>query len=139
MALKGLADRTRLRILALLASGELCVCTLCDGLRLSQPTVSRHLAYLRRVGLVRTRKAGKWVHYRIAESAAPSVRDVLETVHHALTSLPIAAADRRRLRDTPRACDPDWEAPTTPLGDSRDASTRRGRARAVDSIAASRP
>ena len=56
--LKALADKTRLRILGLLAAGEVCVCHLHKSLKLPQPTVSRHLAYLRRAGLVETRKDG---------------------------------------------------------------------------------
>ncbi len=65
---RALADRTRLRILALLARGEICVCDIHGTLDIPQPTASRHLAYLRRAGLVATRKRGLWVHYRLAES-----------------------------------------------------------------------
>ena len=63
---KALADATRLRILALLVDGEVCVCHLHETLRLPQPTVSRHLAYLRHSGLVQTRREGLWIHYRLA-------------------------------------------------------------------------
>ena len=64
---KALADATRLRILALLADGEVCVCDIHDTLRVPQPTASRHLAYLRQAGLVEARREGTWMHYRIAE------------------------------------------------------------------------
>jgi ArsR family transcriptional regulator len=66
---RGFADHTRLRILNLLAAGELCVCDLVEILGLAQPTVSRHLAYLRRTGLVEVTREGKFAHYRLA---APS-------------------------------------------------------------------
>lgn len=63
---RAFADPTRLRILNLLKSGELCVCDLVDVLDVPQPKASRHLAYLRRVGLVSARKDGYWSYYRIA-------------------------------------------------------------------------
>ena len=69
-----LADATRLRILGVLADGEVCVCHIHEALRLPQPTVSRHLAHLRRAGLVKTRREGLWIHYRLAEVADPSAR-----------------------------------------------------------------
>lgn len=104
VAFAGMADRTRLRILGLLGSGELCVCTIYETLRVSQPAVSRHLAYLRRAGLVETRRAGKWVHYRIAESPSPAVRRLLESVGPVLDSLGTAVTDRGRLECIPRDC-----------------------------------
>ncbi|MDD3312625.1 metalloregulator ArsR/SmtB family transcription factor, partial [Pseudodesulfovibrio sp.] len=60
--LKGLGDPTRLRALALLAGGELCVCHLMAALELPQSTVSRHMAFLRRGGWVESRRRGKWVY-----------------------------------------------------------------------------
>jgi ArsR family transcriptional regulator len=68
---KGFADPTRIRILNLLAAGELCVCDLVALLRLSQPTVSRHLAYLRRAGLVVARPDLKFTYYRLSEPGHP--------------------------------------------------------------------
>lgn len=64
---KALADETRLRILALLTQGELCVCDLMAILQLPQSTVSRHLAYLRNAGLLTDRREGVWMYYRLAE------------------------------------------------------------------------
>lgn len=65
---KQLSDTTRLRCLALLVSeGELCVCELTEALDLSQPKISRHLAQLREAGVVKSRRAGHWVHYRLHE------------------------------------------------------------------------
>jgi len=72
-----LSDPTRLRLLNLLACGETCVCELTDTLRVVQPRVSRHLAHLKRAGLVEARRNGKWMHYRWAKHADPLVRHVL--------------------------------------------------------------
>jgi len=61
-----LADATRLRILKILDRSEVCVADLSDALSESQPKISRHLAYLRRAGLVETRRDGKWIYYRMS-------------------------------------------------------------------------
>ena len=74
---KTLADPTRLRLLNLLAWGETCVCELTDTLRVVQPKVSRHLASLKRAGLVEARRDGKWMYYRWAQHGDPLVRHVL--------------------------------------------------------------
>ena len=60
-----LADRTRLRLLNLMNGREVCVCYFVEILRQSQPKISRHLAYLRRAGIVSARREGKWMHYRM--------------------------------------------------------------------------
>ncbi|MGO9303544.1 MAG: ArsR/SmtB family transcription factor [Candidatus Korobacteraceae bacterium] len=65
--LKALADRTRLRLVNLLRERELCVCYLVEVLKSPQPKVSRHLAYLRRAGIVAARREGYWMHYRIVQ------------------------------------------------------------------------
>ena len=74
---KALADPTRLRLLNLLACDETCVCELTDTLRVVQPKVSRHLAHLKRAGLVEARRNGKWTHYRWAKHGDPLIRHVL--------------------------------------------------------------
>jgi ArsR family transcriptional regulator len=94
---KALADSTRLRILGLLQSGEICVCDIHGSLGLPQPTVSRHLAYLRRSGLVHGRKEGLWVHYRLASLPDPVMQAVIDAVNHALGHLDAGEKDRRRL------------------------------------------
>ena len=95
---KALGDKTRLRILGLLASGEICVCHVHESLATSQPKASRHLAYLRRVGLVVTRRSGTWVYYRLADAGmAPLVRTVLETAEHCLAHTSQCVKDRHRL------------------------------------------
>lgn len=62
-----LADRTRLRLVSLIGDAEVCVCFFVEVLRESQPKISRHLAYLRRAGLVEARRDGKWMHYRLSQ------------------------------------------------------------------------
>jgi len=94
---KALGDPTRLRILALVGGGEVCVCHIHEALRLPQPTVSRHLAYLRRSGLVETRRNGLWVHYRLAPSTDPSVRAAVEAAVHAVGHVPSFQIDQQRL------------------------------------------
>lgn len=94
---KALADPTRLRILGLLSSGEVCVCEIHDSLGLPQPKVSRHLAYLKRAGLVQDRKAGLWVHYRLATPASGLVRSLLDSVTHCLHHLTSTERDLKQL------------------------------------------
>lgn len=94
---KALADRTRLRILGLLATGEVCVCDIHDSLDIPQPTASRHLAYLRRAGLVATRKDGLWVHYRLADLSDPVLQAVLAAAAHAVAHADVTERDKRRL------------------------------------------
>lgn len=94
---RALADQTRLRILALLASGEVCVCNIHGALGIPQPTASRHLAYLRKAGLVATRRAGLWIHYRLAEPADPAAAAVLKAAVDALGQSRPITSDRRRL------------------------------------------
>jgi ArsR family transcriptional regulator len=80
---RALADSTRLRLLNLIADREICVCYFVEILGLSQPKISRHLAYLRRAGIVAARRQGKWMHYRLAlpkESAARGI--LLATLKH---------------------------------------------------------
>jgi len=79
-----LADSTRLRLLNLIAGREVCVCYLVEILEQSQPKVSRHLAYLRRAGIVAARREGKWMHYRIVP---PADRAAASIFHAALDSL----------------------------------------------------
>ena len=94
---KAFADPVRLRLLNLLAEGEICVCHLHGALDLPQSTVSRHLAYLRKRGLVVGRKEGLWVHYRLAKPVGELHRTViggLKACDHGSGTL---AEDRKRL------------------------------------------
>jgi ArsR family transcriptional regulator, arsenate/arsenite/antimonite-responsive transcriptional repressor len=91
---KGFADPTRIRILNLLVAGELCVCDLVTLLRLAQPTVSRHLAYLRRTGLVEARPDLKFTYYRLAEPRNPIHGNLIACVRTCFRG--IASLDRER-------------------------------------------
>lgn len=93
-----LADPTRLRILSLLGDGEICVCHIHASLDVPQPTASRHLAYLRKAGLVEARRDGVWMHYKLSEIDNPVVAAVVHSAMHALTHTAIAAKDERRLQ-----------------------------------------
>ena len=93
-----LADPTRLRILSLLGDGEICVCHIHASLDVPQPTASRHLAYLRKSGLVEARRGGIWMHYRLAAQDNPVVAAVVKAALHALTHTDIKARDERRLQ-----------------------------------------
>src|SRR5687768_14772396 len=95
---KALADKTRLRILGLLGNDEVCVCHIHDSLGLPQPTVSRHLAYLRRSGLVAVRRDGVWMHYQISRSIDPLVRDVVGAAIDALKHTSDTAQDRKQFQ-----------------------------------------
>jgi ArsR family transcriptional regulator len=79
---RALADPTRLRLLNLIADCDICVCYFVEVLGASQPKISRHLAYLRRAGIVAARREGKWIHYRLAvpkdKTAAAILRATLE-------------------------------------------------------------
>src|SRR5947207_14032925 len=79
-----LADRTRLRLLNLMAGGEVCVCFFIEVLDEPQPKISRHLAYLRNAGLVSARREGKWANYAITPPAHPTARPAFEAVMAAL-------------------------------------------------------
>jgi ArsR family transcriptional regulator, arsenate/arsenite/antimonite-responsive transcriptional repressor len=90
----GIADPTRVRLLNLLAAGELCVCDLVQVLQLPQPTVSRHLAYLRRSGWVQASRGPRLAHYRLSEPANAVHAGLLQWVRESLPSLPGLASER---------------------------------------------
>ncbi len=92
-----LADRTRLRLLNLMAEREVCVCYFVGVLDAPQPTISRHLAYLRRKGLVATRREGKWMHYSIAFPENASARQLLTATLRWLAEDKDMQKDRARL------------------------------------------
>lgn len=98
---QALGDRTRLRLLNLMTGGEICVCYFVEVLHESQPKISRHLAYLRRAGVVSARREGKWMHYRIARPDDPQHARVLDCVLDALADDRQMRRDRQMLE---RAC-----------------------------------
>lgn len=97
-AAKALSDPNRVRILAMLRDGELCVCELCDALRLTQSTLSTHLQVIRKAELVTTRKLGKWNYYAIAPSAKWLLNSLFGFFADSLASDRKLAVDARRLK-----------------------------------------
>lgn len=96
---RALADRTRLRVLNLIGEQELCVCYFVVILGMSQPKVSRHLAYLRNAGVVSSRRDGKWMHYRLIQPANEAGARILHDVLAWMKQDPEMQRDRSRLND----------------------------------------
>ena len=103
---KALADATRLRILGLLLTGEVCVCDIHESLKIPQPKASRHLAYLRNAGLVDTRRDGLWIHYRLGTLPDPVLAAIVDAVRHALTHVDSVHRDAERLQKRTGCCVP---------------------------------
>ncbi len=95
---KAFADETRLRLLHLLTRGELCVCDLVETLRLPQPKVSRHLAYLRGAGLVRVRKDGLWKRYSLAETKGKFHKSLIACLRGCFSEADVLRRDAERLK-----------------------------------------
>jgi len=95
--LRSLGERVRLRILNLIGDRELCVCFFVEALQLPQPTISRHLAYLRREGVVSARREGLWMHYRVNEPGDRHVAKVLRSTMEWAAEQPEMKRDRMRL------------------------------------------
>ena len=98
---KALADTTRLRILGLLLTGEVCVCNIHESLKIPQPKASRHLAYLRRA-----RRDGLWMHYRLATLSDPVLGAIVDAARHALTHADTVHHDAQRLQKKTGCCVP---------------------------------
>lgn len=96
-----LADRTRLRLVNLIAKQEICVCYFVEVLHAPQPKISRHLAYLRKAGIVAARREGKWMHYRLVVPSDSQAAAILEATLSALAKDKEIQADFARLD---RAC-----------------------------------
>ncbi|MDQ3585033.1 MAG: ArsR/SmtB family transcription factor [Pyrinomonadaceae bacterium] len=94
---KALADRTRLRLLNLMGDDEICVCFFVEVLGINQPKISRHLAYLRRAGVVAARREGKWMHYRIVSPPDERAARVFGEVRAWLSEDREMRRDRERL------------------------------------------
>lgn len=101
---RALSDPTRLRILHLLQGGELCVCDLVDILDVPQPTASRHLAYLRKTGLVLTRKEGHWNYYRLAPARRPFFEKLRACLAVCCQEFPQLAQDKEKLKLRGKTC-----------------------------------
>src|SRR5271165_7423487 len=98
---RALGDPTRLRILNLMADQEVCVCYFTEVIGAPQPKISRHLAYLRKAGIVAARREGKWMHYRLVVPSNPHAALILKTTCDALQQNRELQRDLHRLD---RAC-----------------------------------
>lgn len=94
---RALADRTRLRLLNLMSTDEVCVCFFVEILKTNQPKISRHLAYLRRAGIVDARREGPWMHYRVVEPGDAEAARVLKETMSWLANDSEMQRDRQRL------------------------------------------
>lgn len=95
---KALSEETRLRILAILTQGEICVCDLMEVLDLPQSTVSRHLGTLRNAGLVGDQRRGVWIYYRLLEHSEPVNRELLNILRGDIGHLDQVQVDREKLQ-----------------------------------------
>ena len=94
---KCLADENRLRILKLLSTSALCGCHLVETLGLDQVTISKQLNYMKRLGLLDSKREGQWMIYRVVEDATPLLRDTLKNLAKHGTKLPPFEADQKKL------------------------------------------
>jgi ArsR family transcriptional regulator len=94
---RALSDPTRLRILNLLLRGELCVCDIVNTLRMPQPAISRHLAYLKESGLVEARRDGLWMYYRLTPSNTAFHEKLIQCVGCCVEEVPQLAKDSKAL------------------------------------------
>ena len=93
---KALADSTRLRLINLIGDDEVCVCFFVEVLKINQPKISRHLAYLRRAGVVSARREGKWIHYRIVEPPNLHAANIFRELRTWLANEAAMKSDRAR-------------------------------------------
>jgi ArsR family transcriptional regulator, arsenate/arsenite/antimonite-responsive transcriptional repressor len=96
---KALADETRVRTLLVLREGELCVCQITELFGFAPSTVSKHLSILYQAGLVESRKAGRWIYYRLpGREASLGVREAIGWVERSLGEDPKVGEDAQQLR-----------------------------------------
>lgn len=93
---RAFSDRTRLRILHLLLKGEMCVCDIVTVIQVPQPKASRHLAYLRRAGLIEKRRQGLWAYYKLTAPASPFHRSLIQCLGECFHDVPELARDSKR-------------------------------------------
>jgi ArsR family transcriptional regulator len=93
---RAFSDQTRLRIMVLLSKGEICVGDLVSILKVPQPTASRHLAYLRKAGLVETRKDGAWIYYALAPAKTKFQKSLFHCLECCFDEVPEIKADAKR-------------------------------------------
>ena len=97
---KALSDENRVRALMMLFDGELCVCQIIEMLGLAPSTVSKHMSILRQAGLVETRKEGRWMYYRLADSNADCAGEILNWLQKHLKNDKKILEDNKQLRRT---------------------------------------
>lgn len=96
---KALSDENRVRVVLALGEGELCVCQITELFGLAPSTVSKHLSVLSQAGLVRSRKDGRWIYYKLAGAdASVAAREAIDWVKKSLCTNPRAVEDRRALK-----------------------------------------
>jgi ArsR family transcriptional regulator len=96
---KALSDPSRVRILLALRRKEMCVCQITELFGFAPSTMSKHLSVLHHAGLILSRKAERWVYYRLPDRSAPiAVREALEWVHKSLAKTDEAAADAKKMK-----------------------------------------
>lgn len=93
---RAFSDSTRLRILHLLLNGEMCVCDIVSITKVPQPSASRHLAYLRRAGLIEKRRQGLWAYYRLAPAKSAFQRSLVKCLKECFRDVPELASDAKR-------------------------------------------
>jgi ArsR family transcriptional regulator len=94
---KALGDDVRLRIVALLSHGELCVCHIEEALSLTQPNASRHLGLLRAAGIVAHQRRDKWVYYRLATQQDEGCQRHMKALVSSFAKKDVLAKDVARL------------------------------------------
>jgi DNA-binding transcriptional ArsR family regulator len=95
---RALADESRTRIAMFLRRGEMCVCQIVEMLRLAPSTVSKHLDILQQAGLIESRKAGRWIYYRLPEKPSARIRDTICWLGASLRDDPQTVQDARRAK-----------------------------------------
>jgi ArsR family transcriptional regulator len=101
--LKALADPTRMRIIALLGSSEVCVCHIHTALGIPQPTASRHLSHLKKAGLVESCKIGLWVHYCLCPLSDRRLQAIVDAARSAAEGTTAVSRDCCRLTEAIKA------------------------------------
>ena len=101
---RAFSDQTRLRILHLLLAGEMCVCDIVDIINVPQPTASRHLAYLRRAGLVATEKKGLWTYYSLVPARSALHTNLVNCLRNCFEEVAAIRRDTARQLKLKRSC-----------------------------------